>query len=255
MYSVDICTPSYTISQRGKIIQMKNSKKEKNKKCPLIVIDGADGSGKGTQVEILVNTLRSRGYRVALFDFPMYETHFGKVVGRALRGEFGDFLKLDPYIGSMPYTLDRVAAKPLLDLALSEHDFVICNRYTPSNIAYQSAKLSGRRVTDFIEYMEKSEYNVLGLPRPDLILYLSVATSISFKLIEEKNKREYLDKKGARDMLEANLGYQKSVSRQYMKLAKRDPKSWRVIDCMKGRKLMSREDIAQKILSSLGSLI
>ncbi len=229
-------------------------KSKKGKRCPLIVIDGADGSGKGTQVALLVEKLRSEGYKVALFDFPMYETHFGKIVGRALKGEFGDFLKLNPYIGSMPYTLDRVAAKPLLDLALLHYDFVICNRYTPSNIAYQSAKLSGKKAVDFIEHMEKSEYDVLGLPRPDLILYLSVATSISFRLIEEKNKREYLGKKGSRDMLEANLEYQRRVSQQYKKLAERDPKSWRVINCMDGKRLMNREEIASIIFSALDHL-
>lgn len=229
---------------------MKTSKNKK-KKCPFIVIDGADGSGKGTQVKILVETLRSRGYKVAEFDFPMYDTHFGKIVGRALKGEFGDFLKLDPYIGSMPYTLDRVAAKTVLESALVSSDFVICNRYTPSNIAYQSAKLSGKKATDFIEYMEKSEYQVLGLPKPDMILYLSVATSISFRLIKEKNKRGYLGKKGARDMLEANLAYQTRVSQQYKKLAKRDPVSWRIVNCMKGKNLMSREEIASVILSTI----
>jgi dTMP kinase len=99
--------------------------------------------------------------------------------------------------------------------------------------------------------MEKSEYEVLGLPKPDLILYLSVATSISFKLIEEKSKREYLGKKGARDMLEANLEYQKKVSSMYKMLAKRDPISWRVVDCMKGRNLMTREEVASAVFSTL----
>lgn len=230
---------------------MKTKKQNRKKKCRLIVIDGADGSGKGTQVGLLVEKLRSEKYKVAVFDFPMYETHFGSIVGRALKGEFGDFLKLDPYIGSMPYTLDRVAAKPALELAIAHNDFVICNRYTPSNIAYQAAKLSGAKVLEFVEYMEKSEYEVLGLPKPDLILYLSVATSISFKLIEEKSKREYLGKKGARDMLEANLEYQKKVSSMYKMLAKRDPISWRVVDCMNGKKLMSREDIANDVFLAL----
>lgn len=230
---------------------MKTKRQNRNKKCPLIVIDGADGSGKGTQVGLLVEKLRSEKYKVAVFDFPMYETHFGSIVGRALKGEFGDFLKLDPYIGSMPYTLDRVAAKPILEFALLHNDFVICNRYTPSNIAYQAAKLSRRKVLEFVEYMEKSEYEVLGLPKPDLILYLSVATSISFKLIEEKSKRDYLGKKGARDMLEANFQYQKRVSLMYKRLAKRDPASWRVVDCMKGRNLMTREEVASAIFSTL----
>jgi dTMP kinase len=229
--------------------------KKQKKKCPFIVIDGADGSGKGTQVSLLVERLRSEGYKVAVFDFPMYDTHFGKIVGRALKGKFGDFLKLDPHIGSMPYTLDRVAAKPVLELALSKNDFVICNRYTPSNIAYQAAKLRGKKALEFIEYMEKSEYEVLGLPKPDLILYLSVATSISFKLIEEKSKRDYLGKKGARDMLEANLAYQRRVSKQYKMLAKRDPISWKVVDCMRGKSLMTREEIAQVIYSTLNPFL
>lgn len=225
------------------------------KRAPLVVIDGADGSGKGTQVDLLVTELRRRGQKVTVFDFPRYDTFFGSLVGQALRGKLGDFKGLDPHLASLPFTLDRLASKHEIEEALASSDIVICNRYTPSNIAYQAAKLRGWKKAEFIAFMEKAEYEVLGLPRPDLVLYLYVKPEVSFELVAHKSGRKYLGKvKGERDQHEADQEYQRAVVKQYLALAKANPRIWRVVNCMNGNVIKSRVEIHESIIWTVPQL-
>lgn len=212
----------------------------------LIVIEGGDGAGKATQTDLLIHSLRARGVSVFKQDFPRYETIFGAMCGRALRGEFGDFVKMHPVLASALYTLDRAVALPGLRKDLSK-GLVISNRYVPSNIAYQAAKLSGKQQTDFISYMEAAEYREIGLPKPDLVIYLYVPVVTAQRLIAQKDARGYMGKrKGAKDQSEANIEYQQRVVSTYRKLSK-GRSDWVVINCTKRGKLLSREEIHNKI--------
>src|SRR4051812_18225473 len=106
----------------------------------LIVIEGTDGAGKATQSALLLKVLKKQR-SVSFFDFPRYkQSNFGRLIRRSLSGEFGNFLELSPYLSSLPYMLDRARAKYLLLESLKEGD-VICDRYTTSNLAHQTAKL------------------------------------------------------------------------------------------------------------------
>ena len=117
---------------------------KKNKKNLLIVLEGGDGSGKATQSKLLLEYLKKSG-RVSYFDFPQYgENVFGTLTGKCLSGDFGDFLHMSPYLSSLPYILDRACAKDKIISAL-RRGHVVCNRYTPSNIGFQSAKISDKK--------------------------------------------------------------------------------------------------------------
>lgn len=215
-------------------------------KGKLIVIEGADGSGKATQSRLLQKSLEEYG-PVALFEFPRYKkSSFGELIGRCLAGEFGDFLTLSPYLSSLPYMLDRARAKYLLLESLKE-GHVVCDRYTPSNIVYQAAKLPVKERAAFVNFLERGEYEELGLPAPDLVIYLSVPSEISADLITKKNIRPYLDKKGILDIHEKNLEYQKEVSSLYREFSKKR-KDWKIIECFEKGKLLSREDIHHKVM-------
>ena len=209
------------------------------------MIEGTDGSGKATQAKMLEKTL-AKNFPVKLFEFPRYtRSEFGRLIGRSLAGEFGDFLNLSPYLSSLPYIIDRVRAKDLLVEYLKE-GFVICDRYTPSNLVYQSAKLPESQRQAFIDFIEKGEYEELGLPSPDLVIFLRVPPNISARLISKKKPRAYLKGK-SKDQHEESLGYQTEVQKVYNRMAKTRPE-WRVVDCYKKGELLSKKQIEVLVL-------
>jgi len=211
----------------------------KKKKGKLIVVDGGDGSGKTTQVNLLVKFLKTKKIPVKYMDFPRYYNSFhGRTVGRFLRGEFGSIDEVSPYLASLPYTLDRVRAKYLL-LEMLKDGHVVCDRYTPSNLAYQAAKLPLAARPKFVNFLEQGEYGELGLPKPDLVIYLHVPALVAAKLIVARAKP---------DQHEANLAYQAAVIEMYLTLAK-SRKNWHIVRCVKNGKLRSRAEIHKEVFS------
>lgn len=214
-----------------------------------IVIEGGDGAGKGTQAKLLVEKL-SKETKVSFFDFPQYEkTLAGKLVGRYLKGEFGDPLLLSPYIASLPYALDRVAARDDLNEALGE-GVVICNRYTPSNIGHQASKLPEDKREEFISWLEQLEYDELKIPKPTLVIYLYVPVEISSRLVEKKEARAYIggeSSKGEKDGHEKDTEYQRKSIDVYTKMSK-ERNDWKLINCVEDGRLLSVEEIHSKIM-------
>ncbi len=134
----------------------------------LIVIEGIDGSGKGTQADLLCRRLRADGRRVRLFSFPSYtETFFGREVGRYLNGDYGSLTSVPVEFAALLYAGDRFEKKQSLVAALADGGIVICDRYVPSNLAHQAAKLHGERQDALRGWIAALEYEVYGLPRPD----------------------------------------------------------------------------------------
>ncbi len=204
----------------------------------LIVLEGGDGSGKATQAKLLTIALARRA-PTNFFTFPRYtKSAFGDLIRRSLDGEFGNFLKLSPYLASLPYTLDRVRAKYLL-LEMLKDGHVVCDRYTPSNLAYQAAKLPLAARPKFVNFLEQGEYGELGLPKPDLVIYLHVPALVAAKLIVARAKP---------DQHEANLAYQAAVIEMYLTLAK-SRKNWHIVRCVKNGKLRSRAEIHKEVFS------
>lgn len=220
----------------------------------LIVVEGGDGSGKETQARLLISWLQKQGQTVAYFDFPRYnESILGALTGRALKGEFGDFRHLSPYLASLPYTLDRAGAKDALVSALSK-GIVVCNRYTSSNVAFQSTKLRGKPRSDFVQFLEAAEYGELSLPRPNLVVYLHVPQKFSYALVAKKSGRKYLDgKKGARDQHEKDQKYQGDVIKTYLQLTKSRPE-WKAISCIEGGQLLPPDQIHAKVAKVVSDL-
>lgn len=229
---------------------------QKNKlKNEFIVIEGGDGAGKGTQAKLLVDKLSERG-KVAFFDFPQYEkTLAGKLVGRYLKGEFGDPLLMSPYIASLPYALDRVAARDEINEALEE-GIVICNRYIPSNIGHQASKLPLEKRDEFISWLEKMEYEELKLPKPTMVIYLYVPVDISSSLVEMKEARGYIggkESKGVKDGHEKDKVYQQKVADVYSKIAK-ERSDWKLINCVKNGEILNIKEIHQKVMDAINGV-
>ena len=215
----------------------------------LIVIEGTDGSGKATQLQLLLNYLNKKQISYASFDFPQYgKTFFGDFAGRFLNGEFGHFSRINPYLASFPYAADRWQVKDQLWKAINDKKFVICNRYTPS-VVYQAVKIKPTQRKNFLKWAETLEYKVFGIPRPDLVLFLYVPLVFAQILMLKKNKRNYLNGK-SKDQYEESTDYLQKVENMYLTMVKNN-KSWVKIDCVENEKIFSPEIIHQKIIDKL----
>jgi dTMP kinase len=212
----------------------------------LIVVEGGDSSGKSTQAKLLAKALEKKG-RVSLFEFPRYrQSEFAELASRTIKGEFGDMKKLSPYLTSLPYMLDRARAKNLLVDSLTD-GHVICDRYTPSNILYQSARLPEAERERFISFIEQAEYGELGLPIPNLVIYLNVPVKVATKVYKTDAKPTFLYPKGDKYKDKKNVAFQEEVTELYRDFAKKRI-NWFIVECMKDGKLLTPGAIHKNIL-------
>lgn len=225
------------------------------KKGKIIVIEGADGTGKATQAKLLKEQLEKQGYRVDVYDFPQYtDTFFGKLVGRFLKGEFGGLSEVNPHLASVLYAADRWQAKSKLDQTVKKGRVALLNRYALSSMVFQGAKLTPRKRNDFIKFIENMEYEVFGIPRENLDIVLTVPPRLSQKLILKKEQRGYLGKK-KKDIHEANLKFQLEVSKYY-KVVARKFKKMILIDCSRGHSgIQSIEAIHARIWKAVEKVL
>src|ERR1700745_2482435 len=120
----------------------------------LIAIEGIDGSGKRTQVELLATALRTQGHSVHSTGFPQYDSWFGKMVGQFLNGELGPLEAVDPHFTALLYAGDRFEAKPKIEAALNEGKIVLIDRYIGSNLAHQTARTAPEKRAEFRKWIE-----------------------------------------------------------------------------------------------------
>lgn len=199
-----------------------------------IVFEGIDGAGKGTQIQLLEKRLRKSGKRFSLLSSPRYETSTGKLVRRALQGQFGDFLGLNAYLSAMPYLLDFAAGRDVT-LAALKKGMVVSDRYVSSTSAYHAAKLPQKERKAFIAFVDDVMYRRFKLPKPDLVLYFDVPVAKAQHNMRAKKK----------DQFEKSGSYQKKVAEVYRQLAKQ--KNWRVIPCTVNGKMRSPEEIHEMV--------
>jgi len=221
------------------------------RKGKLVVIDGTDGSGKGTQTELLLKYLDSMKIKNKYIDFPRYYTSFhGQMVGRYLAGEFGSLESSSPYLTSLFYAMDRLTARDEIVDWLEEGNTVVANRYTTSSMAFQTARIEKDKREEFLKWLYDMEYKEHKLPKEDLVLFLYVPVEISQKLIEQKTGRDYVSGK-KKDINEANVAYQKEVLSLYLELAKKNT-HWEVIKCVDSKgKLLTIEKVHEKVVAVL----
>jgi len=215
----------------------------------LIDIEGADGSGKTEQAKRLFDRLQKEGHAAAYFDFPQYESsRIGKLIGELLAGKHGDFMSTPAYLSALPYAIDRASAREKLISSLAAGQILVSNRYTPSNLAHQSAKLPKDEQPALVDFIEGVEYGDLAIPRPDIVFYLSVPTDVSSDLIVKKKKRGYLGDE-SRDLAERNIAHQDRTRAAYLRLAQE--KNWHMIECLRDGNMRTREDIHEEIWNAI----
>lgn len=220
-------------------------------KGKFIVIEGIDGSGKGTQTELLVKRLRKEGIDLVTDDYPHYETSFwGKQVGRLLTGEFGELFTISPYLAALPYMLDEAdGSKKIIGPAVKEGKIVISNRYFTSNV-HQIAKKPENEREEYANWLWEAGYNQMEIIKPDLVLVMSVDPEICRENILKKAKRNYTGQE-VMDQAEANFNHQMETAKEYEKMAQKEPERWVIIDCCREGKLLLMEEINQIIWQEL----
>ena len=218
----------------------------------LIALEGIDGAGKGTQTARLVQYLAQNGRRVALFSFPRYaHTLYGSFIGDYLNGRFGQLNTIDPLLASLLFAGDRLESRSLLCEAIAANDYVICDRYVASNIAYQSSRRSNPERQQIMERIEAIEYGVHQLPRPDLNIWLDLTVSRAKELISAKSRRVYTEQ--AEDLHESDTSFLEAVRTIYRELASQP--GWKTIDCEQAGELKTVERIAAEIQQAVQHLL
>lgn len=213
-----------------------------------IVFEGADGSGKSTQTRLLKEALERKGYSVKILDFPRYEeSHFGALVKRMLRGEFGRFERVHPYLAALPYMIDQALMGPQIKTWLSQGVFVLSDRYFTANFGHQLAKLPrGAAREEMRQWLIEAGYGELGIVKQDLVLMCDVPPEIAQNLMQSRS-----EKKGAMDAAEKNKKHQLESYREFIAMTKFYP-DWIRVECVRGRKLLSSQEIHQAVLTILG---
>lgn len=224
-----------------------------------LALDGNDGSGKATQARLLSERLAKEGITSLKIDFPGYDRNFfGAFVGECLAGQHGDFLRLDPKIASTLYACDRLESSPVIRSALAEGKVVIADRFASANQIHQGGKIPSEAEREaFMRWLDRMEHEVLGVPRPDLIIYLRVPVDVSLKLLTDKRKAKnqaLVD--GEKDMVEEDRAYLENSRMTADWLLAHQP-NWRLVECMEDGVLRTpaaiSEDIWREVAKALPS--
>ena len=193
-----------------------------------IVLEGIDGSGKRTQLEMLARVLSERGVICEHLSFPNYSGFFGKMAARFLNGDFGPLEAVDPHFSALLYAGDRFESKSRMEAALSFGKTLLADRYIGSNLAHQGARVAPAGRSEFLQWVRHLEYHVYGLAREDLVIYLRVSVDEAHRLVGEKATRDYTNRR--RDLQEADRAHLTAAAQVYDELA-RQP-NWAIVDCM-----------------------
>jgi dTMP kinase len=227
------------------------------KKGKLIVIDGTDGSGKATQVALLEKRLKAEGHTVKLVDFPeYYNNFFGKFIGHCLTEQYYNFVGVHPKIASVLYAADRWESSGNIKKWLDQGYIVLANRYVSSNQIHQGGKIpDAKKRKAFIEWLDEMEHTVFKIPRPNIVIYLSVPLIVSQQMMKERNKtsvRNYAGNK--KDVHEVDITFQKNSIKSALWLA--DTLSYfKKIDCAPHKEILSREVIHELIYEKIRKIV
>ncbi|MBQ8472360.1 MAG: dTMP kinase [Bacilli bacterium] len=214
-----------------------------------IVIEGTDCSGKETQSKLLVEKLESLGYKAIRLTFPNYDTPTGKIVGGPYLGKkeicecwFPEgAVNLDPKVACLYYAADRKYNEVEIKKYLDDDYFVICDRYVSSNMAHQGSKIKNDEERfHMYEWIDKLEFWLLGLPKPDKTIFLHVPYTYAARL---KKNRVSLDE---HEMCEEHL---KNSEIAYVELS--ELYNWKHINCINDDNIRSVEDINEEIVECI----
>lgn len=209
----------------------------------LIVIEGTDGSGKSTQFRLLTGRLESEQVKFQKLVFPQYSEPSSALIRMYLGGEFGKSPSdVNAYAASAFYSVDRYASyRKVWGKWYEAGGLVVSDRYTTSNAVHQASKEPEDKREDFLNWLYDFEYDKLGLPRPDLVIYLDVPTDFTEKMLRHRETETHTQA----DIHEQDTQYLATCRR--MGRAAAEHYGWTVIRCVRDGAMRSMEDIHEEI--------
>lgn len=222
------------------------------KKGKVIVIEGTDCSGKETQSKLLEKRLKDEGKKCIRFSFPNYDSPTGKIVGGCYLGkpEISESLfkegavNVDPHVVCLYYAADRKYNMPEIEDYIKKGYYVILDRYTSSNQAHQGSKIKDEDERfNMYQWIDKLEYWLLKLPKPDITIFLHVPFENTINL---RKNRQFIDEH------EKSEEHLKNAEKAYLELS--ELYNWNRIECIKAGKLRKVEDINDQIMKIVNEI-
>ncbi len=217
-----------------------------------IVLEGSDGSGKATQFKLLEQRLRAAGYSVVTFDFPRYSEDSSYFVRKYLAGDYGPAGTVNPYTASMFYALDRYEASQDIRKTLSGGAVVLSNRFVGSNMAHQGSKFSSDgEQRGFFMWEDSLEFQLLGIPRPNLNIFLHLPAEVSQRLILKRAEQNGTEP----DEHEKDLDHLRRSVEAYELLCRLFPKDFSKVQCAPDGRLLDVKTISNLIWQLIKPLL
>ncbi len=218
----------------------------------LVVLEGTDGSGKSTQFERLCRRVSDSGLSYQRLVFPQYQEESSALIRMYLGGEFGSRPgDVNAYAASAFYAVDRYASmKKVWGTWYQEGGLVLSDRYTTSNAVHQGSKCTPEELPEFLRWLDDFEYERLGLPRPDLVIYLDMPTGASVALLRSREAATHT----SADIHEQDSAYLSACRRTGRAAAQL--LGWRTVSCLgEDGSLRSVDDIHGEIWSLTAPLL
>lgn len=210
----------------------------------LIIMEGLDGSGKSTQTDLLEKYIVQNNIEYKKIKLPDYDSPSSTLVNMYLGGEFGtDATDVNAYAASAFYAVDRFASFKLKWKEDYENGkLILADRYATSNLIYQTEKVDESKWDEYIEWLEDFEYNKIGIPRPDLVIFLDMPVEISQKLMTSR----YNGDENKKDVHEANVAFLNACRKSALYAAKKQ--GWAIVECSDGKNPLPIDVIHNKIV-------
>ncbi len=209
----------------------------------LIVIEGLDGSGKATQTKLLYDALRAEREDVYTLSFPCYDDESSTLVRMYLSGEFGEHPDdVNGYAASVFFAVDRYASyKKNWHILYEGGAVLLADRYTTSNAVYQTAKLPREQWDGYLDWLFDFEYNRMGIPMPDAVIFLEVTLDTSYRLMQVR----YQGDEHKKDIHEKDVAFQERSRAAAQYCARRQ--GWKCVQCDQNGAVRPAADIAREI--------
>lgn len=213
-----------------------------------VVIDWLDGSGKGTQVNLIAENLKRIWKKVKVLDYPRYGEKSAFFVEKYLNWGYGNDVTAKQ--ASIFYALDRFDDSFNLREELKDYDYIISNRYVSANMIHQTGKIFDKtKRQEFLDWLEELEFEIMWIPKPDKIIFLNVSPTTSQELVLKKQKREYLKWWKKMDLHEEDKNHLTNAYNAAVEIVKKY--NWIQIECEKNWNMRSIEDINKEILNNI----
>lgn len=220
----------------------------------LIVIEGTDSSGKETQTRKLYERLEKEITNVRKLSFPNYKSPACEPVKMYLAGAFGDnALDINPYPVSTMFAIDRYASyKMEWEKFYQDGGIIVTDRYTTSNMVHQASKIESiDKKNEYLDWLEELEYSKMGIPRPDLIIFLNMPTETAAELMAQRKNK--ITGKDIKDIHEKDISYLKKSYENACNIAKKY--NWLEIKCVENGRLKTIDEIGEEIFSVVKKIL